>query len=187
MRDFSLPSTRRWEIDALRGLMLVLMTLTHLPTRLTLAMGQPLGFVSAAEGFVLLSAYMAGLVYGRLAWRRNVADMRSAFLRRARKIYGCQVVTLLYLFTVVACIGVAVRQIQQLVEPIAKQIEYTRERVGLAARLVEHNFERVELAVQHVGQHSPLDRVHPRTDRVHHAMCAAHPPIVCTIYFFGPH
>ncbi len=34
-------STRRWEIDALRGLMLALMTLTHLPTRLT----TPLGFV----------------------------------------------------------------------------------------------------------------------------------------------
>lgn len=48
--------TRRWELDALRGLMLVLMTLTHLPTRLSSPLGQPFGFVSAAEGFVLLSA-----------------------------------------------------------------------------------------------------------------------------------
>lgn len=108
----SLPaaSQRRWEIDALRGLMLVLMLLTHLPTRLTSAFGQPLGFVSAAEGFVLLSAYMAGLVYGKLAWQRGPADMRRAFWRRAVKIYGCQVSALLFLFTVIAFIGLSLRQ-----------------------------------------------------------------------------
>ena len=55
--------TRRWELDALRGLMLVLMTLTHLPTRVADPLGQPLGHVSAAEGFVMLSGYMAGMVY----------------------------------------------------------------------------------------------------------------------------
>lgn len=107
--SLSLPS-RRWEIDALRGLMLVLMMVTHLPTRLTAPMGQPLGFVSAAEGFVLLSAYMAGLVYGRLAWRRSEADMRSAFVRRALKLYGCQVAALLFLFTVIAFIGMRLNQ-----------------------------------------------------------------------------
>ncbi|MBW8470508.1 MAG: OpgC domain-containing protein, partial [Thiobacillus sp.] len=57
-------SQRRWELDALRGLMLVLMTLTHMPTMYSLPSGQPFGFVSAAEGFVFLSAFMAGRVYG---------------------------------------------------------------------------------------------------------------------------
>lgn len=105
------PSTaRRWEIDALRGLMLVLMTLTHLPTRLTTPAGQPFGFVSAAEGFVLLSAYMAGLVYGRLAWRKSIADMERAFWRRALKVYWCQAATLLFLFTVIAFFGLKVDQ-----------------------------------------------------------------------------
>lgn len=103
-------STRRWEIDALRGLMLLLMTVTHLPTRLTSPLGQPFGFVSAAEGFVLLSAYMAGLVYGRMAWRRGVPAMRTAFWRRALKIYACQAATLIFLFTVVAFIGLRVDQ-----------------------------------------------------------------------------
>jgi hypothetical protein len=102
--------TRRWEIDALRGLMLVLMTVTHLPSRLTNPLGQPFGFVSAAEGFVLLSAYMAGMVYGRIAWRRGVAEMRSAFWRRALKIYACQAATLLFLFTVIAFIGLRFEQ-----------------------------------------------------------------------------
>ncbi|SFE04847.1 OpgC domain-containing protein [Paracidovorax konjaci] len=100
------PSTRRWEIDAVRGLMLVLMTVTHLPTRITMPLGQPFGFVSAAEGFVLLSAYMAGMVYGRVAVRRGVADMRRAFWRRALKIYACQAATLLFLFTVITFIGI---------------------------------------------------------------------------------
>lgn len=98
-------TTRRWEIDALRGLMLVLMMVTHLPSRLTSPLGQPFGFVSAAEGFVLLSAYMAGMVYGRIAWRKGVAEMRRAFWRRALKIYACQAATLLFLFTVIAFIG----------------------------------------------------------------------------------
>lgn len=102
--------TRRWEIDALRGLMLVLMTVTHLPSRLSNPLGQPFGFVSAAEGFVLLSAYMAGMVYGLIAWRRGVAQMRSAFWRRALKIYACQAATLLFLFTVIAFIGLRFEQ-----------------------------------------------------------------------------
>ena len=37
--------TRLNELDALRGLMLVLMTLTHLPTRLSSPLGQPFGYV----------------------------------------------------------------------------------------------------------------------------------------------
>ena len=79
----SAPSQRYWEVDALRGLMLVLMTVTHLPTRLTDPLGQPFGFVSAAEGFVLLSAFMSGLVYSRLGYRDGVDAMRTAFLQRA--------------------------------------------------------------------------------------------------------
>ncbi|AVS89128.1 acyltransferase [Paracidovorax avenae] len=101
-------TSRRWEIDAVRGLMLVLMTVTHLPTRLTMPLGQPFGFVSAAEGFVLLSAYMAGMVYGRTAARRGIPAMRQAFLRRATKIYACQAATLLFLFTVITFIGIRV-------------------------------------------------------------------------------
>ncbi len=90
--------------------MLLLMLVTHLPTRLTSAMGQPLGFVSAAEGFVLLSAFMAGLVYAGGARRQNHADLRRAFWRRAGKIYGCQLSALLFLFTVIAFIGLSLKQ-----------------------------------------------------------------------------
>ena len=79
---------RRRELDALRGLMLVLMTVTHLPTRWAVPAGQPLGYVSAAEGFVLLSACLCGLVYTRQARGAGIASMRRAFWRRALVIYG---------------------------------------------------------------------------------------------------
>ena len=96
---------RQWEIDALRGLMLVLMTLTHLPSRLTDPFGQPFGWVSAAEGFVLLSAYVAGLVYSRRAYHEGIDAMRRAFWQRALKIYLAQAATLLFLFTIIAGLG----------------------------------------------------------------------------------
>ncbi len=102
--------TRLWEFDALRGLMLVLMTLTHLPTRLASHMGQPFGYVSAAEGFVLLSAFMAGMVYTRKGRRSGIASMRRAFWRRALVVYGCQLLTLVFLFTVIALLGLGIDQ-----------------------------------------------------------------------------
>jgi hypothetical protein len=39
---------RQTELDWLRGLMLVLMTITHMPTWFSAHVGQPFGFVSAA-------------------------------------------------------------------------------------------------------------------------------------------
>jgi hypothetical protein len=103
-------AARYWEVDALRGLMLVLMTVTHLPSRLTDPLGQPFGFVSAAEGFVLLSAFMAGLVYSRTAHRQGVVAMRRAFWRRALKVYLAQAATLLFLFTIIAAVGLRIDQ-----------------------------------------------------------------------------
>jgi hypothetical protein len=105
-----MPLTRLNELDALRGLMLVLMTITHLPTRLSSPLGQPFGYVSAAEGFVLLSAYMAGLVYGRTAREKGIEAMGRAFWRRAFKVYACHIAILLFLFTVIAAVGLTVDQ-----------------------------------------------------------------------------
>lgn len=101
----SAPSTtairRYWEIDALRGLMLVLMTVTHVPTRFTDPVGQPFGFVSAAEGFVLLSGFVCGLVYGRIGQARGALAMRRAFWRRAVTLYLSQAALLLFVFTLI--------------------------------------------------------------------------------------
>ncbi len=101
---------RQWELDAMRGLMLVLMTLTHLPTRLADPLGQPLGYVSAAEGFVLLSAYMAGRVYSAKADRQGEEAMKNAFFNRALKLYACQLALVLFAFTAIAGLGLALRE-----------------------------------------------------------------------------
>ena len=101
---------RRWEIDALRGLMLVLMNFTHLPTRFAGPTGQPFGFVSAAEGFVLLAGFVAGMVYSERARRDGFASMRRSFLVRAAKLYGCQAALLLFLFTIIALLGIRIDQ-----------------------------------------------------------------------------
>ena len=107
---------RLWELDAARGLMLVLMTITHVPSRLTDPVGQPFGFVSAAEGFVLLSAFVSGLVYSRIGYTQGVAVMRQAFWRRALKIYFIQAALLLFLFTVITGVGL------QLDQPAVKEM-----------------------------------------------------------------
>jgi hypothetical protein len=97
--------TRRLDIDALRGLMLVLMTFTHLPTRFASPLGQPFGFVSSAEGFVFLSAFMCGWVYSERAKRDGLAVMRRAIWQRAVALYTCQIALLVFLLTVVADIA----------------------------------------------------------------------------------
>ena len=96
---------RRQDIDALRGLMLALMTLTHLPTRFAAYVGQPFGFVSSAEGFVFVSAFMAGWIYGQRAHAKGLAAMRRALWQRALKLYACQVALLLFLLFVVTPIA----------------------------------------------------------------------------------
>jgi hypothetical protein len=98
---------RRHEIDGLRGLLLALMMLTHLPTRFGQYTGQPYGFVSAAEGFIFLSGFMVGLIYVERAQKSGVGAMRRAVWHRALVIYACQVGLLLFLLAVIAPIGAA--------------------------------------------------------------------------------
>jgi hypothetical protein len=102
--------SRVWELDALRGLMLVLMLSSHLPTNFGIPTSQPFGFVSAAEGFVTLSAYMAGLVYTQRYLRHGMQAMQRAFLKRALVVYGCQAASLLFLFTIIAGLGLTLPQ-----------------------------------------------------------------------------
>jgi hypothetical protein len=70
-----MTESRLHALDALRGLMLVVMTVDHLDLfgpiyRFTY---EPLGYASAAEGFVLLSGIVAGIVYTRYAEHGRLA------------------------------------------------------------------------------------------------------------------
>jgi hypothetical protein len=75
------------ELDAVRGLMLVWITLTHLPTVLSTYVNQPFGFVSAAEGFIFLSALFTGRIYFRLAQRDGYEAMQQKVRRRTLRLY----------------------------------------------------------------------------------------------------
>ena len=97
--------TRRPELDALRGLMLVLITVTHVPTYYSARLTQPFGYVSAAEGFVFLSAFLVGAVYTRRAIEHGTSAMRAALWRRAGQVWLCQAGMLLFLFTVITNVG----------------------------------------------------------------------------------
>ncbi len=96
---------RRPELDALRGLFLVWMTLTHLPTRFSDFVNQPIGFVSSAEGFVFLSALLVSRISIRQA-AENEADLRTKLWKRTLKIYGYHLLMLTFAFTVAAAFAV---------------------------------------------------------------------------------
>jgi hypothetical protein len=96
---------RKPEFDALRGLFLVWMTLTHLPTRMSELVNQPFGFISSAEGFVFLSALLVGRVYMRQA-TENRGQMRTKLWKRALRVYAYHVVLLLLAFTFAAAFAV---------------------------------------------------------------------------------
>ena len=95
---------RRPELDALRGLFLVWMTLTHLPTHMSDYVNQPLGYISSAEGFVFLSGLLVAHLYVRMA-DENEEQMKSKLWKRSLKIYGYHLFMLFFAFTIVAAIA----------------------------------------------------------------------------------
>jgi len=84
--------SRDISLDILRGVMLVIMAIDHVSLNLnppgwfSNLTWQPLGFVSAGEGFVFLSGLVAGLVYGNYALRKPTG-WKSKILQRVSLIY----------------------------------------------------------------------------------------------------
>jgi len=97
-----LPKLQRLpELDALRGLFLVWMTLTHLPTRFSDFVNQPIGFLSSAEGFVFLSALLVGRLYIR-ELVENPVGVRMRLWKRSLKLYAYHMLLLVFAFTIAA-------------------------------------------------------------------------------------
>ncbi len=86
--------------DGLRGWLLIIIACNHLfGSFVTQFTRTPLGFVSAAEGFVFLSGFVAYLVYGRLA--NNRTELRRKVWRRCLVIYGFHLSAILICFSLV--------------------------------------------------------------------------------------
>ncbi|MCU1301025.1 MAG: OpgC protein [Candidatus Sulfotelmatobacter sp.] len=93
------------ELDALRGLMLVWITCTHLPTVLSTYVNQPFGFFAATEGFIFLSALFTGRIYFRIAERDGSGAMWRKLWTRAGKLYCYQLLLLAFAFVIEAPIA----------------------------------------------------------------------------------
>jgi hypothetical protein len=91
---------RRLELDAVRGLMLVWIALTHLPTMASTYVNQPFGFISAAEGFIFLSALFTGRIYYRLAQHVGYRAMTFKLWTRTLRLYGYHALLLAFAFVV---------------------------------------------------------------------------------------
>jgi hypothetical protein len=94
------------ELDALRGLMLTLMTLAQLPTQAQVLTNQQLGFVSEAEGFVFLSAFLTGRIFGRIANESGFPTVIRRLWTRALRLYGYHLFLLGIAFTAVATVAI---------------------------------------------------------------------------------
>lgn len=93
------------ELDALRGLMLVWITCTHLPTMLSTYVNQPFGYFAATEGFIFLSALFTGRIYFRIAERDGYRAMWRKLWSRTAKLYGYQLLLLAFAFLIEAPIA----------------------------------------------------------------------------------
>ncbi len=80
-------------LDVLRGLMLMVMTIDHFGGPIADITRQTIGFVSGAEGFVFLSGFISGIVYGEYA-RRDPGLMVQKAYKRASVIYSSHVALL---------------------------------------------------------------------------------------------
>lgn len=95
------------ELDILRGFLLLWMTLTHLPTKASVVSNQTFGFVSGAEGFIFLSAFMVGQLGHRMEEKRGRRGALRDWVRRTVRVYVYHCILLAIAFTLAAPIGVA--------------------------------------------------------------------------------
>ena len=99
-------SGRLIELDILRGFLLLWMTLTHLPTAASIVSNQTFGFVSGAEGFIFLSAFMVGQLEQRMEEKRGRIWALRDLARRTVRVYLYHAALLAIAFIVLAPIGI---------------------------------------------------------------------------------
>jgi hypothetical protein len=117
-----MQATRRIpQLDSLRGFLLLWMTLTHLPTRLSPYSNQAIGYVSAAEGFILLAAILVG---------QTQQQGSPKLPRRVARIYGYHLALVGFAFSVCAMAAVYLNRV-----PLQNLLDFYLQRplVALAA------------------------------------------------------
>src|ERR1700730_14174529 len=85
--------------DILRGILL-LMIVDHSPSQLRLFTDQPMGFFTTAEGFVFVSAFLAGMLFRRRTDESGLVAARSGTIGRALGIYRAHLLTVSFAFVI---------------------------------------------------------------------------------------
>jgi hypothetical protein len=105
------PRVRLIELDILRGFLLLWMTLTHLPTKASIISNQTFGFVSGAEGFIFLAAFMVGQIEHRVEQKRGERGTLLDVSKRTTRIYIYHCALLAIAFTLIARVGIALHSL----------------------------------------------------------------------------
>jgi len=92
---------RDMRLDALRGLFLIIMAGVHVPTPLSHFFQDPLGCNGAAEGFIFLSACLAGWIYGKAYRQTDWTAMSRRIWKRTGLIYLVHLVVLVPMVLIV--------------------------------------------------------------------------------------
>jgi hypothetical protein len=87
------------------------MTLTHLPTKANIVSNQTFGFVSGAEGFIFLSAFMISQIEQRVEQNRGHLAMIRDISKRTVRIYLYHCALLAIAFTLFAEIAVSLQRL----------------------------------------------------------------------------
>jgi hypothetical protein len=94
----SLPRDLR--LDALRGLMLLLIVFHHHPLIKGWILDESFGYVNVLEGFIFLSGYIAGLIYSQKLILEGRDEMIRQALRRSATIYLFHIITFVAAFAI---------------------------------------------------------------------------------------
>ena len=138
LAEISTPhsSRRLVELDILRGFLLLWMTLTHLPTKVSIVSNQTFGFVSGAEGFIFLAAFMIGQLQTRSEEKSGEWGAFRDIARRTGRIYLYHVVLLVIAFAVFA--PFAVRFDRMAVQNLLSFYLQNPKNASIAAALLEY-------------------------------------------------
>ncbi len=82
------------------------MTCTHLPTRFNAYSNQFVGYVSAAEGFIFLAAFLTGRIQRKAEIRSGASEARRSLWRRVFRIYRYHAGLLAMAFTLLAAVAI---------------------------------------------------------------------------------
>jgi hypothetical protein len=122
--------------DILRGFLLLWMALTHMPTQASVISNQTFGFVSGAEGFIFLSAFMVSRLELHIERKSGSRATWFDLSKRTLRVYLYHCALLAVAFTLVAAVGVTFHRLA--LENLLSYYLQSPKQATLAALMLEY-------------------------------------------------